>query len=131
MSENEFFIVLPSNASLDLYPDNTTGCYMTHLQKEVKLFGKWSVGLAEIFVPHTISHLKEKDTHFKLTTESDTKFYKIDDGAYNCLDDLTDAINAKIELAQHIMVPPPSRDGGYFILEKVCDCDKAHEFTLS
>ena len=131
MSENEFFIVLPSNASLDLYPDNTTSCYTTHLHKEIKLEGRWRVGLSEVIIPHTIFHLQEKDAEFKLTTPTDMFSYKIDHGAYNDIEDLVDAMNAQIQLAEHVMILPPSREGGHFNIQKVCDCEKAHKLHLS
>ena len=42
------YITLPSNASHDIFPENTPGSYKINLPYPVELNGKWEVGLSEI-----------------------------------------------------------------------------------
>ena len=63
---NEFYITLPSNSSLDIFPENRTNSYRVKLAQPVSLPGKWEVGLAEIQYPHTwntIEKLLEFEYH--------------------------------------------------------------------
>jgi hypothetical protein len=46
-----FYVTLPSNASMDLFPDNLIGKYSTKLFNPIDLDGEWEVGLAEIMYP--------------------------------------------------------------------------------
>ncbi|MCP3664971.1 MAG: hypothetical protein GY696_21155 [Gammaproteobacteria bacterium] len=50
---NDFFVVLPSNSSLNYFPDNGPAKFRTHLATPIQLKGKWEVALAEIHYPHT------------------------------------------------------------------------------
>ena len=43
-----FYLTLPSNSSMNYYPDNTLAHYTTALAQEVDLSGRWEVGLSEI-----------------------------------------------------------------------------------
>lgn len=52
MNAGEFMVVMPSNASADIFPDNTTASYKIMLQRPLPCTeGKWSVGLTEIVYP--------------------------------------------------------------------------------
>ena len=42
-------LLLPSNASMDLYPSNTISNYTVHLPKQIDLNGSYEVAIAEIF----------------------------------------------------------------------------------
>ena len=42
------FLTLPSNSSMDIYPENKVSDYMVHLPKEINLSGSWKLGLSEI-----------------------------------------------------------------------------------
>lgn len=48
-----FFVTLPSNASMKLFPGNIIGNYTTKLHDSIELEGEWEVGLAEILFPIT------------------------------------------------------------------------------
>lgn len=50
MSEH-FFLTLPSNSSMGVFPENTLTSYKTHLQDRISLSGEWEVGLVEIHYP--------------------------------------------------------------------------------
>ena len=47
------FLTLPSNSSMDIYPENKLSDYMVHLPKEINLSGSWELGLSEILYPNT------------------------------------------------------------------------------
>ena len=44
----DFYLALPSNASMKMYPDNTLGHYITDLPQRIDLSVEWECGLAEI-----------------------------------------------------------------------------------
>ena len=46
-------ITLPSNSSMDIYPENKLSYYMVHLPKEINLSGSWELGLSEILYPNS------------------------------------------------------------------------------
>ena len=46
-----FYITLPSNASMDLFPKNTLTSYTTKLSSAIKLEGEYEVALTEIMFP--------------------------------------------------------------------------------
>lgn len=49
-----FYLTLPSNSSLEFFPDNTLTHYFTKLPHPIDLSGgQWEVGLSEIQYPHT------------------------------------------------------------------------------
>lgn len=48
-----FHLTLPSNSSMDYFPDNTLTHFVTHLPHELDLEGEWEVGISEIQYPHT------------------------------------------------------------------------------
>ena len=45
---NRFYMTLPSNSSMQYYPDNTAARYTTKLTSPIELEGDWEVGLVEI-----------------------------------------------------------------------------------
>lgn len=48
----DFYLTLPSNSSMNYYPDNTLTDYITLLPNTIDLEGDWEVGLVEIQYPH-------------------------------------------------------------------------------
>ena len=52
-SDSSFYIICPSNASMNLYSDNKPGVFRINLPKRIKLRGRYEVGLAEITYPIT------------------------------------------------------------------------------
>ena len=57
---NQFFIVLPSNSSMDLFPDNKTSNFKVHLSNNLELdSSRWEVALSEIQFQHTWYNIRE------------------------------------------------------------------------
>ena len=55
----EFYVTLPSNSSMDYYPDNTLSDFTTKLFKPINLSGEYEVALTEISFPHSFYNLTE------------------------------------------------------------------------
>ena len=49
-----FYLTLPSNSSMEYYPDNTTSHYFTKLPQDIHLTGDYEVGLSEILFSNTL-----------------------------------------------------------------------------
>ena len=64
----DFYMTLPSNASMEMHPDNTLTHYVTHLPQRIDLTGEWECGLAEVQYPHTWYNVTENDVWFFLNT---------------------------------------------------------------
>ena len=49
---SDFYLVLPSNSSMGIHPNNTLAQYITNLPRRISLRGDWECGLTEIHYPH-------------------------------------------------------------------------------
>jgi len=58
------FLVLPSNASMDIYPENKTSDFTLHLPKELDLKGSWEVALVELFYPNSWYNIDKLNNHW-------------------------------------------------------------------
>ena len=70
----DFYLTLPSNASMKMYPDNTLAHYITDLPQRIDLTGEWECGLAEIQYPHTWYNVTEEDVWFFISDKNPTGF---------------------------------------------------------
>ena len=61
-----FYITLPSNSSVNYYPDNTLAHYTTKLANKVELEGDWEVGLAEISFPSEVENVIGGQCYYEL-----------------------------------------------------------------
>ena len=52
---DSFYMVLPSNASLQAFPDNRPGLYRIRLPERLRLQGHWKVGLVNLIFPSTFA----------------------------------------------------------------------------
>ena len=48
-----FYLTLPSNSSMQIYPSNTVTNFITQLPNSFFLDGDWEVGLSDIQYPYT------------------------------------------------------------------------------
>ena len=58
MEVTQFYLHLPSNASLDKFPNNTLTEYRVCLPQTITLTGDWEVALTEIHYPHSWNNVK-------------------------------------------------------------------------
>ncbi|KAI8488092.1 hypothetical protein Bbelb_342100 [Branchiostoma belcheri] len=56
---NSFYVTLPSDGSMDIFPENTVTNYRTKLAHPIELSGEWEVGLVEIQYPHSWRNVRE------------------------------------------------------------------------
>ena len=59
MEVAQFYLHLPSNSSLDKFPNNTLTEYWVCLPQTVSLTGDWEVALTEIQYPHSWNNVQE------------------------------------------------------------------------
>ena len=57
--KDQFYVVLPSNSSMNYFKENTTTHYVTQLSQQLRLEGAWNVALTEIQVPLTFQHIQD------------------------------------------------------------------------
>ena len=96
----DFYLTLPSNASMKLHPDNTLAHYITDLPQRISMSGEWECGLAEIQYPHTWYNVREDDTWFYLNERipvARTPCTKIEAGYYRSPDVLLDHVNKALK----------------------------------
>ena len=58
MEVTQFYLHLPSNASLDKFPKNTLTEYRVCLPQTISLTGDWEVALTEIHYPHSWNNVQ-------------------------------------------------------------------------
>ena len=65
--ESEFYVTLPSNSSVQYFPDNKTSNFVTKLPRTLQLDGEWEVGPPEIDYPHTWYNINDERILWKST----------------------------------------------------------------
>ena len=96
--ESEFYVTLPSNSSMQYFPDNKTSNFVTKLSRTLQLDGEWEVGLAEIDYPHTWYNIREGRNSVeiyardKLDLVFQTVEYSIQPEYYEKVQDVIDAM---------------------------------------
>ena len=137
----DFYMKLPSNASMKLRPDNTLAHYITDLPKRIDLTGEWECGLAEIQYPHTWYNVTQEDVWFFLS-ENDatgripstqlssgyyndplTLMYHINKGMYSMW---TDKVQAQISYSSVTQKNDVAHDTEHRIHHTVPQCDGIH-----
>ena len=105
---SHFYITLPSNASMDIYPQNTVAQYVTKLADTVELDGSWEVGLVEIIYPHIWKNVRDNEAFLILnllpTSEVINSEVTIAGGHYEDGYELMRAINSSL---RNIDIPTP------------------------
>ena len=62
-----FYVTLPSNSSMEYFPNNTLSNYGTKLPQPFDLKREWEVGLSEIQFRKTWYNLNEKESRLHVT----------------------------------------------------------------
>ena len=73
----EFSISLVSNASMNIFPDNTLSRFVNVFNEEIVLEGDWRVGLQEIIFPAFIKNVT--DTSMFVFRKDDSDIFQNDD----------------------------------------------------
>ncbi len=68
MGEGGFYVTLPCNALMNIYPDNHISNYKTRLARCMNLKGQWEVGLFKFYYPISWYTFNEEDAAFIINT---------------------------------------------------------------
>lgn len=66
-----FYVTLPSNASMNIYPNNEAGHFFVKLPQTIDMTSQYEVGLAEIQFPNTYFNVLEGDVWIRYTPAED------------------------------------------------------------
>ena len=91
---DSFTIELVSNASGELFPNNTLNSFTNFLPEQVNLEGQCEVGISEISYPSMYQNITEGNFKFfdkKLSKSTST--YSIEPGLYTSITDIVEAMN--------------------------------------
>lgn len=78
-----FYLTLPSNSSVEYFPENTLTHYCTRLPQAINLTGgQWEVGLTEIQYPHTWYNMQEDEGWVDITIDDVTYHSVLKAGYY-------------------------------------------------
>ena len=67
---SDFYLTLPSNNSMECYPENTLAQFTSRLPNVINLSGNWEVGLVEIQYPHNWFNVPTPKRHRTFTVRS-------------------------------------------------------------
>ena len=95
---DSFTIELVSNASGELFPDNTLSSFTNFLPEQVNLEGQWEVAISEISYRSMYQNITEgKLKFFDEKLSKSTSTYSIQPGLYNSIADIVDAMYTLIQ----------------------------------
>ena len=60
---SQFYLTLPSNSSMENFPDNTLTNFKTKLAQPIELIGEWEVALSELQYPRSWYNLRKSENH--------------------------------------------------------------------
>ena len=89
---------LVSNASGELFPDNTLSSFTNFLPEQVNLEGQWEVAIPEIPYPSMYQNITEGYFQFfdkKLSKSTST--YNLEPGLYTSITDIVEAMNTLMQ----------------------------------
>ena len=100
MSNQGFFVQCPSNASTDIYKNNTLSSYTVNFKQPIVLSGEYDVGVAEIQFPRMWNNIRKGNNTFEIDysyPRSGKKKHMIKEvtpGYYESIPDLIDVIKS-------------------------------------
>lgn len=101
MEESQFYITLPSNSSVKIFPQNTVSNFMTKLSQTVTLTGEWEVGLSEIQYARSWYNMRKRNNWIYVSPARGKPFFAKDipQGFYSSIHPVINFINRI--LSQH------------------------------
>ena len=95
---SSFYLTLPSNSSMDFYPNNTLANYTTKLPQLFDLNGEWEVGLSEIQYPISWYNVSKHEAKMFMKLDEQKIMADISppEGLYDTADMLVKQINSSI-----------------------------------
>jgi len=98
---SRFYLTLPSNSSVDYYPQNTVAQYTTKLNSLIELDGDWEVGLTEISFPFEIENVLEEECYFNISQRGSSHTFMrvtLPAGHYKGLEKLVSQIDISMKV---------------------------------
>ena len=93
-----FTIELVSNASAQLFPDNTLSFFTNFLPEQLNLDGQWEVAISEISYPSMYQNVTEgKFVFFGKKLPNLSEVYYLEPGLYPSITDIVEAMNILIQ----------------------------------
>ena len=94
---DSFTVELVSNASSQLFPNNTLWSFMNFFPKQVNLEGQWEVAVSKISYPSMYQNVTEGKFLFHDNELSKTKdYYYLKPGLHHAITDIVEAMNSLI-----------------------------------
>ena len=88
-----FTIELVSNASAQLFPDNTLSSFTNFLPEKLNLEGQWEVAISEVSYPSMYQNVTEgKFMFFDKKLSKSSEFYYLEPGLYSSITDIVEAM---------------------------------------
>ena len=95
---DSFTMELVSNASGELFPDNTLSSLSNFLPEQVNLEGQWEVALSEISYPSMYQNITEGNVKFfDEELSKSTSTYNLEPGLYTSITNIVEAMNTLIQ----------------------------------
>ena len=94
---SRFYVTLPSNSSMDYYPENTVARYTTRLSSPIELEGDWEVGLAEMSIPCVVYNVVADQCYYSISLGN--VHYPpivVEQGHYKRMFDLIEAMHSEM-----------------------------------
>lgn len=89
-----FYVTLPSDSSLDYFPDNKISHFTARLNSSLELTGEWEVGIVEVIYPHIWSNILENGNEYEYDAATGvTKRVRIPYGFYESPSDIIKWMN--------------------------------------
>ena len=93
-----FTIELVSNASAQLFPDNTLITFTNFLPEQLNLDAQWELAISEISYPSMYQNVTEgKFTFFDKNFSKSSEFHYLEPGLYPSITDIVEAMNILIQ----------------------------------
>ena len=97
-----FTIELVSNASAQLFPENTLSSFTNFLPEQLNLDGQWEVAISEISYPLMYQNVTEgKFMFFDKKLSKSSEVYYLEPGLYPSITDNVEAMNILIQRHNH------------------------------
>ena len=95
---DSFTIELVSDASSQLFPDNTLSSFTNFLPEQVTLDGQWEVAISEISYPTMYQEVTEgKFMFYDEKLSKTTEAYYLEPGLYSSITDIVEPMNTIIQ----------------------------------
>ena len=132
---SEFYMVLPSRSSRNIFPDNSATQFNVQLPQTFHLSGEWCVGLTEIQIPLTFQHVsvknKENYVRVKLGGEdAELLESQMKPGVYSDMNSFLHELNNLDCIKNHFVFNVQS--GGFVEISQKCteSCKNEYQHTL-